>query len=325
MKFLKNVNKDELMASFTRTVAKCGYKLKKASPTIMIVGAAVGGIAATVLACKATIKAQDILAEHNEAVKNIHVVKTQIENGEMELKDGEAYTEEDLKKDITRTYVQTGLKLAKVYAPAVTLGTASLVSMFGSHRIMTRRNASLTAAYIALDHAFDEYKTRVANRFGSRVQEELERNIKAAEVESKKTNENGIEETVKEYKDVALDATDPYSLVFDETVYSWDRDPMLNQVKLNQAELAANRRLRTNGHLFLNEVIDIIDPCGHGAHHTPIGQVVGWVYDPAKCNGVDFGITAYKPDNVQLSNFMDGDEPSVILHFNCDGPIIDKI
>ena len=202
MKFLKKIDK-------TRTASKCGYKLKKASPTIMIVGAAIGGVTATVLACKATIKAQDILTEHNAQVESIHTAKKQIESGEIQLSEGETYTEKDYKSDITTTYVQTGLKLAKVYAPAVTLGAVSLGCMFGSHHIMSKRNASLTAAYIALDKAFEEYKSRVSDRFGSRVQEELEHNIKAVELESKRTNEQGVEETIKEYKDIAMQHVAP--------------------------------------------------------------------------------------------------------------------
>ena len=72
MKFLKNVKTDEFMVTVTRTASKYGYKLKKASPTIMIFGAAIVGVAATVSACKATVKAQDILEDHNEMVKAIH-------------------------------------------------------------------------------------------------------------------------------------------------------------------------------------------------------------------------------------------------------------
>lgn len=64
MKFLKKIDKTEIVETMTRAASKCGYKLKKASPTIMIVGAAIGGVTATVLACKATIKAQDIMTEH---------------------------------------------------------------------------------------------------------------------------------------------------------------------------------------------------------------------------------------------------------------------
>lgn len=328
MKALKNIKKDEIMANVSRMASKCGYKLKKASPTIMIVGAAVGGVTATVLACKATIKAQDILSEHNATVAAIHDTKAKVESGELDLKDGESYTENDYKKDITTTYVQTGLKLAKVYAPAVTLGAASIGCMFGSHHIMTKRNASLTAAYIALDKAFVEYKDRVTNRFGSRVQEELEHNIKAVEVESKKTDENGVEEAIKEYQDVAMQHTSPYTCIFDETIDTWQPDNQLNRNYLFMMEQSANKRLRSKGYLFLNEVLDMIGTHGGVSLRTPEGQIVGWFYDPndeTKQNHVDFGVTNYIPGNDALNNFLDGSERSVMLRFNCDGPIISMI
>ena len=321
MKFLKKIDKTEIMEKMTRTASKCGYKLKKASPTIMIVGAAIGGVTATVLACKATIKAQDILTEHNAQVESIHTTKQQIESGE-------TYTENDYKSDITTTYVKTGLKLAKVYAPAVTLGAVSLGCMFGSHHIMSKRNASLTAAYIALDKAFEEYKSRVSDRFGSRVQEELEHNIKAVELESKSTNEQGVEETIKEYKDIAMQHTSPYTCIFDETVDTWQPDNMLNRNYLFLMEQAANKRLRTQGHLFLNDVLASLGTHGGVTLKTPEGQIVGWIYDPndtTRQNHVDFGVTNYVKGDDALNSFINGGERSVMLRFNCDGPIIDKI
>lgn len=320
MKFLKKIDKTEIVETMTRTASKCGYKLKKASPTIMIVGAAIGGVTATVLACKATIKAQDILTEHNAQVESIHTTKKQSE--------GETYTEKDYKSDITTTYVQTGLKLAKVYAPAVTLGAVSLGCMFGSHHIMSKRNASLTAAYIALDKAFEEYKSRVSDRFGSRVQEELEHNIKAVELESKSTNEQGVEETIKEYKDIAMQHTSPYTCIFDETVDTWQPDNMLNRNYLFLMEQAANKRLRIQGHLFLNDVLASLGTHGGVTMKTPEGQIVGWIYDPndpTRQSHVDFGVTNYVEGDEALNSFINGGERSVMLRFNCDGPIIDKI
>ena len=328
MKSLKKIDKTEIMNAVSRAASKYGYKLKKASPTIMIVGAAVGSVTAAVLACKATVKAQDILTEHNAQVKSIHTAKKQIENGEIQLGEGETYTEKDFKNDITTTYIQTGLKLAKVYAPAVTLGAVSLGCMFGSHHIMSKRNASLTAAYIALDKAFEEYKSRVSDRFGSRVQEELEHNIKAVELESKSTNEQGVEETIKEYTDVAMQHTSPYTCIFDETVDTWQPDNMLNRNYLFLMEQSANKRLRTQGHLFLNEVLASLGTHGGVSMKTPEGQIVGWIYDPndpMKQNHVDFGVTNYIKGDDALNSFIDGAERSVMLRFNCDGPIIDKI
>ena len=83
MKILNSIKKDEIINAVTRTASKYGYRLKKASPTIMIVGAAVCGVAATVMARKATIKAQDILEEHKADVATIHKAKEQIENGQI--------------------------------------------------------------------------------------------------------------------------------------------------------------------------------------------------------------------------------------------------
>ena len=322
------MKKEEIMMKASQMLSKTTFKLKKASPTIMIVGAAIGGVTAAVLACKATIKAQDILNEHNTAVKTIHTTKEQIEQGVIQLDEGESYTEKDYKNDITTTYVQTGLKLAKVYAPAVTLGAVSLGCMFGSHHIMSKRNASLTAAYIALDKAFAEYKSRVSNRFGSRVQEELEHNIKAVELESKSTNEQGVEETIKEYKDIAMQHTSPYTCIFDETVDTWQPDNMMNRNYLFLMEQSANKRLRIQGHLFLNDVLASLGTHGGVTLKTPEGQIVGWIYDPndpTRQSHVDFGVTNYVEGDEALNSFINGGERSVMLRFNCDGPIIDKI
>lgn len=322
------MKKEEMMLKATQMLAKGKFKLKKAGPTIMIVGAAIGGVTAAVLACKATLKAEEIIAEHNAQIETIHTTKAQVDSGEMQLKDGETYTADDMKKDITATYVHTAVWLAKVYAPAVTLGSLSLACMFGSHHTMSRRNASLTAAYIAIDKAFNEYKGRVTERFGDRVQQELERNMKAVPVATKVQNEEGVEETIREYKDVAMAHTSPYDQLFDETVDTWQPDNRLNRNYLFLMEQAANKRLRTQGHLFLNEVLASLGTHGGVSLKTPEGQIVGWIYDPndpTKQNHVDFGMTNYVPGNDALNCFIDGYERSVLLHFNCDGVIIDKI
>ena len=311
------MKKEEMMLKATQMLAKGKFKLKKAGPTIMIVGAAIGGVTAAVLACKATLKAEEIIAEHNAQVETIHATKAQVDSGEMQLKDGETYTADDMKKDITATYVHTAVWLAKIYAPAVTLGSLSLACMFGSHHIMSRRNASLTAAYIAIDKAFNEYKGRVTERFGDRVQSELEHGIKAVEVENKVVNEDGTEEIIKSYVDEVDGAHSPYDLIFDEMIDEWQPDAQYNKWHLAQVEDTANRRLRTQGYLFLNDVYRMIGRYNSGAMIVkPEGQIVGWLYDPNNetlQNCVKLGLDK-----------MHGDR-NVVLHFNVDGPIIDKI
>lgn len=302
-----------VMANVSRFAAKAKFKLGKHSPEILMVVGAVGAVTSTVMACKATLKVNDILAAHDATVATIH----DVQEGKVQIKAGEEYTEEDVKKDLTTTYVQTGLKIAKLYAPAVILGTLSIGCMFGSNHILQKRNAALTAAYVTLDKAFGDYKERVTERFGDRVQSELEHGIKAVEVESKVVNEDGTEETIKSYVDEVDGAHSPYDLIFDEMIDEWQPDAQYNKWHLAQVEDTANRRLRTQGYLFLNDVYRMIGRYNSGAMIVkPEGQIVGWLYDPNNenlQNCVKLGLDK-----------MQGDR-NVVLHFNVDGPIIDKI
>ena len=302
-----------VMANVGRFTAKAKFKLGKHSPEILMVVGAVGAVASTVMACKATLKVNDILAAHNSTVATIH----DVQEGKVQIEEGESYTEDDAKKDLTTTYVQTGLKLVKLYAPSVILGTLSIGCMFSSNHILQKRNAALTAAYVTLDKAFNDYKGRVTERFGDRVQTELERGVKAVEVESKVTNEDGTEETIKSYVDEVDGAHSPYDLIFDEMIDEWQPDAQYNKWHLTDVENTANRRLRTQGYLFLNDVYRMIGRYNSGEMIVkPEGQIVGWLYDPNNenlQNCVKLGLDK-----------MQGDR-NVVLHFNVDGPIIDKI
>lgn len=301
-----------VMANVSRFAAKAKFKLGKHSPEILMVVGVVGAVTSTVMACKATLKVNDILATHDATVATIH----DVQEGKVQIKAGEEYTEEDVKKDLTTTYVQTGLKIAKLYAPAVILGTLSIGCMFGSNHILQKRNAALTAAYVTLDKAFADYKGRVTERFGDRVQSELEHGIKAVEVENV-VNEDGTEETIKSYVDEVDGVHSPYDLIFDEMIDEWQPDAQYNKWHLAQVEDTANRRLRTQGYLFLNDVYRMIGRYNSGAMIVkPEGQIVGWLYDPNNenlHNCVKLGLDK-----------MQGDR-NVVLHFNVDGPIIDKI
>lgn len=303
---------NEMMTNVSRFAAKAKFKIGKHSPEILMVCGAVGAVTSAVMACKATLKVNAVLEEHQSAVETIH----NVQSGNAELKKDAEYTEEDAKKDLTTVYVQTGVKLVKLYAPAVILGGLSLGCMIGSNHILQKRNAALTAAYVTLDKAFTEYKERVTERFGDRVQHEIEHGVKAVEIENKEVHEDGTEELVKAYVDEADGVHSPYDLLFDEMIDRWEADEHVNKTYLMLVESRANAQLRHDGYLFLNDVYDKIGRYNNGKKlRTPQGQIVGWLYDPnneSLQNCVKFGL-----DKMH--------DRSVVLHFNCDGPIIDKI
>lgn len=311
------MKKNEIMKSVSGTVHKVGFQLQRKSPELLVGLGIIGAITSAVLACKATTKAGKIIEEANDAISTIHQAN---ENGVTNA--GETYSEQDCKKDLAVAYVQTGVKFAKLYAPAVLLGTASVASILASHNIMKKRNVALAAAYAAVDKSFKDYRDRVLERFGEQVEKELRYNIKAQEIEETVTDGKGKEKTVKKTADVAEAGWDPskyspYAKIFDESHPDWRKDAEQNRYYLQALQAQATDKLRSQGHLFLNEVYDML-----GFKRTKAGSAVGWIYDPRHPIGddfVDFGI--FEVQRPAAVDFVNGYERSFILDFNVVGDI----
>lgn len=309
----------EFVNKITRTFHKVGFKLKKHSPEILVVAGVIGTVTSAVMACKATLKVNDVIDETKETIETIHDC---IGKG-LKTADGEEYTQEVANKDLTIVYIQTGWKFAKLYGPAVLLGAASIGCMVGSNQILRKRNIALGAAFTAMDKSFKEYRGRVIEKFGKDLDRELRFNTKAKQIEETVVDETGKESTVTK----TVEIVDPnvthsiYSVVFCEGNTGWTKNAELNKVFLLQQQNYANDKLRLNGVLTLNEVYDMI-----GAPRTAYGQLAGWVYTEDSSVGdnfVDFGI--FDINSEKKCDFINGIERSIILDFNCIGNILDYI
>lgn len=318
--------KNKFMTKINETATKVGFQLRKHSPEILVTVGVVGTVASVVLACKATLKVNDVVEETKEAVDRIH---TAVENGHTE--GGAEYSVEDSKKDLTGVYAHTGVKIVKLYAPAVALGTLSMASILASNNILRKRNVAIAAAYATVDNSFKNYRNRVIERFGEEIDRELKYNIKSKEVEETIVNEKGETETVTVLKKY-VDPTDVsgYARFFEEYTRDeqgnvcknpyWEKNGEYNLLFLRAQQRYANDLLRSKKRLFLNEVYDML-----GFPRTKAGQVVGWVYDP-EMNGigdnyVDFGIFA-SSDN--YTDCLYGNDP-ILLDFNVDGNVWDDM
>lgn len=110
----------------------------------------------------------------------------------------------------------------------------------------------------------------------------------------------------------------PYARVFDEECLGWTRDAEMNRLFLLRQQEFANEKLQQRGYLFLNEVYDML-----GLSRTKVGQCVGWCYDLSNRYGdnyVDFGIY-----DVRNRWFVNGQEKTIVLDFNVDGNILDRL
>ena len=301
--------KEKLM----KTYKKVELKAIKHSPEILAGVGVVGVVGSLVMACKATTKLSDILEESKEQLDKIKEVAA-------DPAYEEKYSQDDAKKDTTITYVQTAMKVTKLYAPSVILCASSLGCLLASNNILKKRNAALSAAYMTVDKSFKEYRKRVADRFGEEVEKEIRYNIKAEEITKVDEDGNEVTETVK----VMNGTDDPnsysdYARFFDESCAAWQNDAEYNFTFLKAQQQYANDLLKARGRLFLNEVYRML-----GIDETKAGQVVGWVYNPDNPTGdnfVDFGI--YNMQRERVRAFVNGYEPNILLDFNVDGVIWD--
>lgn len=313
------MKKNEIMTKVNRTFGKVGFKLKKHSPEILAVTGTIGVITSAVMACRATTKLSSIL---DESKKEVKLIKFAAENPD-QLGVEVEYSKEDGKNDLRISYANTAVQIVKLYAPSVILGTLSITAMLTSNNILRKRNIALAAAYTAVDKGFKEYRSRVVERFGEELDKELRYNIKAKEIEETVVDEKtGKEKKVKK----TVNAVDPstysvYARFYDDGCNGWTKNPEDNLYFLKCQENYANDILKTRGHLFLNEVYDML-----GIPRTQAGQIVGWMYDekePIGDNFVDFGILDLY--NEKKRDFVNGYERTILLDFNVDGEIYTKL
>lgn len=303
-------NKTEIMKSVNGVASKTVMKLKKHSPEILVVAGIAGTVVSAVLACKATTKVAEILDETKGTLDTIH------EGMETGAINGQEYTTEDGKKDTVVVYAQTGMKLAKLYGPAIILGTLSITSILASNNILRKRNVALGAAYAAIDKSFKEYRGRVIERFGEQVDTELKYGIKAKKFEEIEVDpENGKEKKVKKTVMVAdPNLQSDYAVYFDSKSRNYETNPDYNRMFLKAQQAFANDKLQTRGHLFLNEVLDDLD-----LPRTPAGQIVGWTKD-----GPD-GYVNFRIVEVERETEDGRHEPALLLDFNVEGNIWEKM
>lgn len=307
------MNKNEIVKKASSALGKVNIKLRKHSPELLIAAGVVGTVVSTVLACKATTKLSTILDESKGNIETIHKCEN---DKEME----ERYSQEDAKKDLAIVYIQTGVKIAKLYAPAVVLGTISIAGIVASNNILRKRNVALAAAYATVDKSFKEYRSRVVERFGDDVDKELRYNIKAKKIEEMiKDPESGKEKKSKTTVNVAAPTVDDYARFFDKTCRHYEENMNYNLMLLRSQQQLANDKLVADGFLFLSDVYDML-----GITRTKMSQSVGWIYKPdGNSNGdnfVDFGVMVVKRETQD-----GGYEDAILMNFNVDGPILDLI
>lgn len=322
MSFVSVLN--NVLKGSSKTAAKVAFKLKKAAPTIAVIGGTAGTVAAGVWAVKKTATdAPDVL---DDIKSDIDKVKA----------------EEGGKGALVSAYAKGGLKILKLYSGPIIVEVGSVCSILYGYKVINGRFVAMSATAAALEEAnrrmvttTNNYRRALCERYGADFDKDIsypEADFiaafgdpnKAIPVEKvvdengNETEEPGVWELSRETKN-PCDNISPYAVIFDETSTEWSTDPEYNKMTLLRIQQICNDLLHARGHLFLNDVYHEL-----GLPDTRIGQMVGWIDGGDGDNCVDFGIYDIRAVN-NRREFINGYEPSIILDFNVDGVIWDKI
>lgn len=292
--------------SFKSVVNKVGFSLNQNAPEIFLGLSIVTGIGAGVAIGVATYKAVPVITELET---NKLLIADKLEE------EVEEYTEEIAEKDTKIFQMQAGVKIAKLYAPAVVLGATSVLCALQSHKIVNGRLSAVGAAYSIIDAGFRSYKERVTERFGEEVEYEIQHGIKTETYEATEVNEKGKEKTViKERKVRDESVIAPFSIRFDRNNINWEDDIDMNENFLIGKQRHINDVLRTKPCVFLNDVYELIGE----KELTKAGTAIGWVNDGSTY--IDFGM--YAGDVIKM--LVVEPDGSIILTFNGLVNILEK-
>lgn len=170
--------------------------LKKNGGTILAIGASVGVVLTAIETGKASIKAEKLI-EMNSAEPT--------------------YTTKEKVKDCW-----------KFYLPAAALGAGTIACILGSNALNKKQIASLTAGYMALGKAYQEYRREVAQHVGADYEKEI---YKDAQSVLKKSTSDMVEDKLLCYEPISKRYFHATEAALLEAFYSLNRDFALNGSK----------------------------------------------------------------------------------------------
>lgn len=308
-------------------VSNASWQIEKHKPEILLVTGIASTVAGVVLACRATIKAQSVVEEHQ---KQLEVIDKAEETGTAVNADGEVveYTPDDAKKDRRTSLLKTGVKCGKLYLLSLLLIGLSIFCQIKGYKTLSERLAMASAAYAALATKFKDYRKRVADKLGPDEEAVIYHDMKAVDVVRNGEDENGNPTEGSGVDTVFVADDDDYSALFTQFNKdgmlnpNWqpDSEQNLNWLRMEQDYWNHKLKCRKGKPVFLNEVRERL-----GVGHTQKAAITGWVWKPDDPNHngdnyIDFGldrlIRAYRNGDEMP------DEASFVLDFNVDGNVL---
>lgn len=285
-------------------MSKFTLALAKHAPSIGILGGAAGLVGTVVLASRATLQAQDVIAEHKKNIEATHKAFKMEDNDY----DAEAY-----KRDQVVLWSKTAVSMLKLYGPAIALGSLSIFAIVKGHGGLQSRLAAAASALQLSQATLNRYREQVAEKLGEVEEQELYLDSQTPGKASKQEIEKAGEVSKVDH------SAGNINRVFDKGhTNAWEKDVDSNIYFLRVQESAMNEKLDRRGVIFLNDVYEAL-----GFDRTRYGQLVGWCKDANNPNThISFGLDVNgSEDRVKALINEDISDTGLILNFNPTGVV----
>lgn len=303
------------------SLGRAGLKISKASPEIFI-GIGIGCmVASTIFACKATLKADSVIKEKNQMLDKVKAARKAVLNEDEDYKDftKEVYSDEDYRKDLFIVYSNAARGFIKLYWPTIVTGGLGIASILWGHNIISSRNVALAAAYETVKSGYSEYRKRVVDELGEDADKRFRYGVQKKDVEVEEEKEDGTVKTKTKKNADVLDGYTKNAKFFDASSPYWEKSAEHNLCFLRERQSYANQLLQTRGHIFVNEIYDMI-----GIPRTKAGAVEGLLKEKdGKTMVVDFGI--YELYREAARDFVNGYENVILIDVKDAWNILDEI
>lgn len=213
--------------------AKVRLYLKRNSPTIVSCIGAVGVVATTIAAIKATPKALSLIEDEKARINK------QLEQSGWQTRVDKLTTAETIKA----TW--------KCYIPTTVIGLSTITCIFGANALNKNQQAALTSAYILLDNAYKEYKSKVSSLLGEDANVHIQKSI----VEDR-------------YSDADISVSDENQLFYE---YNYGEFFERTKTQVLNAEYNFNQKFISDGYATLNDFYEFL-----GLPKTQEGEIIGW-------------------------------------------------
>ena len=297
------------------------FTAKKYAPEILLGVGIVGVGVSTVLACKATLQVEGILDEFNDKKEDIQHAIDLHDDGQLN------YPMEIAAKDTQVLKAQTAFEFVKLYAPSATLMTVSIGCILGAHRIMSKRNVAIMAAYKVMEEAFTTYRGRVIKELGDEKDAHFMYGTETISEESTILDENGKKKKITTTREELVTGAklSGFARRFEpeqpDQVGGWSGSSQWSPLHeynlsfLHAKEQHFNNQLVVYGFVSMNAVLEEL-----GFQPTEAGMVAGWRYKSDRGDGY----ISFQPRGIDGNWAMGTDGDSIVLDFNIDGIIFDQ-